>query len=188
MLYRVLKEDYKFEFMHYGILEVPKGTAVDYKAAGDHEFAHLPLLEYDWIDEKYPDQSKELKADAIRNKIMIPKEQLTLALRIRFIYDNSGYCRDIYKAINGEYKYCRMESRSDDRVEWLTVTPDWEEPNCPLRTDMLIQVVDENGKVIITEQQEKIDGEYRSEKRYPFSWEKTVDLEIHELISKIYGL
>ena len=187
MLFRVLREDYKIRFRDYGTIEIPKGTMVDYQSGEDPDINYFPVGEYGWLEKGYPEQSCAMTADAIRYGILIPKDKLAKALRLRFVYDDSGNCRDIYKAVNREIRCCRMESRREDKVEWFTVTPDWEEPDCPLRTDILIQIVDRDGKVILSEQQEKASDGSVSEKLYPFSWEKPQTTQQEELMRLIYG-
>ena len=188
MLFNVLKEDYTVEFRNYGTIEIPKGTMVDCQSGEDPDINYFPVCEFDWLEKGYPEQSRTMMADAIEYGILIPRDKLTKALRLRFVYDDSGNCRDIYKAVNREIRCCRMESRREDKVEWFTVTPDWEEPDCPLRTDILIQIVDRDGKAILSEQQEKTPDGSVSDKTFPFSWEKPQATQQEELMRHlIYG-
>jgi hypothetical protein len=187
MLLRVLKEDFSVKFRGYGIITVPKGTPADSKDYADPHVKYCPVNEFGWIND-YPGQCDEMKSDAIKHGIMVPKERLILALRVLFLYGDPGYCRDIYRNIYGNRKYCRMESRVRDKVQWLTVTGDWEEPDCPLRSDMLIQLTDKDDRVVITEQQIKEGEEYAIDKHLPLSWENAGTEEQQQFMSSIYNL
>ena len=188
MLQRVLNEDYQVKFRDYGTIKIPKGTMVDYKGKQDPHIRHCLVADFGWIEENYPELSKKMKTDAMKYGILIPKEKLMLALRVRFIYDDCGNCLDIYKDAYGAKRYCRMLSHIKDKVQWLTITDDWDEPDCPLRSDMLIQMVDRDYKVVITGQQIKIDDEYAIDKILPFSWEKPTIEEHRRLKDLIYNL
>lgn len=190
MLFIVLKENLKVEFRDFGIIEIPKGTAVDHKRNEGLD-SYYSVCEFGWIDERYPQQSERMKNEAQEHGIPIQEEKLIKALRVRFLYGDSGFCRDIYKAINGKYKYCRMGMHRYDAIDWLTVTPDWEEPDCPLRTDIQIQIADKEGRVIIiTKRQENIEDQdkFTSGKAFPFSWEKPATEEEQELMNLIYNM
>lgn len=187
MLQRVLSKDYKTVFRDYGMIEIPQGTMVDYRSHKDPHIQYCPVGEFDWIDEKYPEQSLQMKANAVKHGILVPKEELMLALRLRFAYDDRGSCRDIFRDVYAGTRYCRMESSIKGKVQWLTVTDDWDEPDCPLRSDMLIQLTGKEGKVAITEQQVKAGDEYAIEKVLPFSWEKPATQEQKLLMDLIYN-
>lgn len=94
MLLKVLNENYEVRFMDYGTIEIPKGTRVDDKEYENPHTTHCPVNEFDWIDDRYPGQSQKMKAEAIAHGIAIPKEMLVKALRVRFVYGDSGYCRN----------------------------------------------------------------------------------------------
>ncbi len=188
MLLRVLKEDFSVKFRGYGTITIPKGTSADSKDYADPHTGYCPVNEFGWINDNYPEQCEEMNPDAIKYGIAVPKELLILALRVRFLYGDPGYCRDIYRNIYGHRKYCRMESRIRGKVQWLTITDIWEEPDCPLRSDMLIQLTDKDGRVAITEQQIKEGDEYAIDKLLPLSWENAGTEEQKQFMSSIYNL
>lgn len=170
MLVKVLKEDVGIDFGVYGKLTIPKGTMISRKAVtGDAPILNY-VCEFDWINRLYPEISDELSKDIVYG-INIPEDKLIRVLRIKFLYDDYGNCRDIFRDYYAPERCCRMMTGNDTLVRWCSITKE-NEPNCPLRTDMLIQVVDPGGKVIITEQQ-VVKGEFRAEKQFPFSWEKS---------------
>lgn len=105
-------------------------------------------------------------------------------LPLRFLYDNSGYCRDIYVSKKGN-KYCRMEDGA--YVSWYSVTPDYEEPLCRLHPDVLIQIIDKDDNILVIEQNQKKDENYFAEKRYPFSWEEPDD-NLKDIYNKVYQI
>jgi len=185
MLLRVLKDDFSVNFRHYGKITIPKGTLTSHKTAMGDDPAYNFVCEYDWEDRLYPDISNILKPDVDSYGINIPEEMLMNALRVKFLYDNSGFCRDIFFSKHTNKKYCRMES-SCDFVDWYSVTPDWEEPDCPLRTDMLIQILGRDGKVAVAEQQSEMNGHLTTEKKCLFSWEMGENHELKECSTPIY--
>ena len=185
MLVKVLKEDVTLDFRGYGKITVPGGTMTSYKAPMGNNPECNFVCEFDWIDKLYPEIGNALKNDASVFGINISVEMLMPALRVKFLYDESGNCRDIFRDIYTSRKYCRMESRSG-YVSWFSVTPDWEEPDCPLRTDILIQIMGKDGKVAVTEEQLKKDGDYYADKRCLFSYEEQEAHEPGEVSYSIY--
>lgn len=185
MLLNVLKEDVTVEFRQFGKITIPKGTLTGYNAATGDNPGYNFVCEYDWMDKLYPEIREKLKPDAVEYGINIPEDMLMSALRVRFIGGDSGYCRDIFYSDHTKQKYCRMEIQNG-LVGWYSLTPDWEEPDCPLRTDMLIQVLAKDGKVAVTEQQTVKNGDYKTEKKFLFSWEKDINHELRECSTPIY--
>lgn len=185
MLLRVLKEDFTVNFRNYGEITIPKGTLSGQKKLTGDDSVYNVVCEYDWIDRQYPDICDSLKADVEEYGINIPEEMLIKALRVKFMYDNSCFCRDIFFSKHMNKKYCRMES-SVGLVDWYSVTPDWEEPDCPLRTDMLIQILGRDGKVAVTEQASEVNGIFKTEKKFLFSWENVIGHELEECSVPIY--
>ena len=185
MLVKVLKENYTVDFREYGKITVPHGTMTCHKAAMGDDPDYHQVSEFSWIDRDYPAIAAVLKPDMEQYGIKVCDNLLIPALRVRFIYDDSGSCRDIFIDRYSSKKYCRMESNGK-RICWYTVTPDWEEPDCPLSTDILIQILGRNGKVAVTEQQKKENGDYFAEKRCLFSWENPHEDELGECSIAIY--
>jgi len=185
MLLRVLKKDFTFNFRQYGEITIPKGTLTSHKTAIGDDPAYNFICEFDWIDRLYPNINKFLKSDVDIFGINIPEEMLMYALRVKFLYDNSEFCRDLFFSRHTNKKYCRMES-SCDVVDWYSVTPDYEEPDCPLRTDMLIQIFGRDGKVAVTEQRSEVNGHFKTEKKCLFSWEIDEEHELSECSKPIY--
>lgn len=181
----VLKEDYTVEIEGYANVTIPKGTLTDLKMAAGKNTGDSFICESDWIDKYYPQAASALKQHVDGCGIVVPKDMLIPALRLRFIYDDMGSCRDIFIDMYSSKKYCRMEY-SKTRSCWYTITPDWEEPDCPLRTDMLIQILRKDGKVAVIEQQTKENGEYFAEKQCLFSWENPQDNKLGECSIPIY--
>ncbi|MBB4035397.1 hypothetical protein GGR21_001290 [Dysgonomonas hofstadii] len=185
MLVKVLKDDFTIDFREYGKIKVPIGTMTSHKTPTVDNPEYNFVCEFDWIDKQYPEIGNTLKRDASVFGINIPVEMLMPALRVKFLYDESGNCRDIFRDIYTSRKYCRMESRGR-YVGWFSVTPDWEEPDCPIRTDILIQVMGRDGKVAATEIQFEKDGNYYAEKHFLFSNEKQEDHELGDVSHLIY--
>jgi len=185
MLLRVLKEDFKVDFRHYGEITMPKGTMTSHKTAMGEDPAYNFVCEFDWIDKHYPEIANTLKAEAQAYGINIPEDMLMPALRVKFLSGDPGYCRDMFYSTHTKQKYCRMET-GNGFAGWYSLTPDWEEPDCPLRTDILIQITDRDGKVAITEQQREENGDYKAEKKCLFSWERNSAHELSEVSVPIY--
>lgn len=185
MLVKVLKENYTINFRGYGEITVPQGTMTDHKTATGCDPDSNFVCEFDWIDTCYPEIASALKQDIDNYRINVPEDKLITALRVRFAYDDSGSCCDIFINRYGSRKYCRMESHGK-RICWYSLTPDWEEPDCLLRTDMLIQILGRNGKVAVSEQQVKENEDYFAEKRCLFSWENPHEHELGECSISIY--
>lgn len=185
MLVKVLKENYTVNFGGYGEITVPQGTETGYKMVLGDQTGHQFIWELDWIDKYYPQIASNLKSDVDKYGIRIPEDMLMPALRVRFAYDDMGSCRDIFINRYGSKKYCRMEY-SKGYSCWYTVTPDWEEPDCPLRAGMLIQILGRDGKVAASEHQQKENEEFFAEKRCLFSWEIPQDNELGECSVSIY--
>lgn len=109
MLIKVLKENVTLDFRNFGEITVPIGTKVNHQTALGEDPTYNFVCEFDWTDEKYPEISNILKQDAESYGLNIPKDKLTSALWVKFLYDDSGNCKDIFKDFYSNKKYCRME-------------------------------------------------------------------------------
>lgn len=181
----VLKEDYTLEIKGYGNVTIPKGTLTDLRTQAGKNTGYSFVCEFDWIDTYYPQTASQLRQHVDNYNIIVPKDILIPALRLRFAYDDMGSCRDIFIDKYSGQKYCRMEYNKTYSC-WYTITPDWEEPDCPLRTDIWIQILGKDGKVAVTEQQQKENGEFFAEKKCLFSWEELQDDELGKCSVHIY--
>jgi len=186
MLITVLKNDVTINFRNYGNITVPKGTRVDHQTALGEDPRYNFVCEFEWINKKYSQINNILRHDVEVYGINIPSENLIKALRVRFMYDDSGNCKDIFRNMYANKKYCRMEVLRENQVQWYSVTDDWEEPDCPLRTDILIQVADSTGTVLFTEQQYKTGDEFFTEKTFPLSWQSAKDVNADNISKEIY--
>ncbi|WP_185154003.1 hypothetical protein [Dysgonomonas sp. ZJ709] len=189
MLINITKQEISLEFRNYGIITIPAGIKTSHQTATGIDKNINFISEFDWVDMKYPKIAKLLKSDLDIYGLNFPSDYLILAIRLQFIHDDSGSCRDIYQAPNGKgAKYCRLWEKRNNLCysSWFSLTKDWEEPCFPLKTDMLIQILDKDGNVVATEQNQNINGDFLSEKTFPFSWEHSDKEE--NLYKSIYEL
>lgn len=170
MLVKVLKEDVTVSFRNYGNITVPRGTMTNHRTALGDDPACNFVCEFDWIDTHYPQIANILKSDAGSYGINIPEDKLIRALRVKFLYDDYGNCRDIFRDYYAPERYCRMDT-GDGLVQWCSLTGS-NEAYCPVRTDILIQVVSPDGKVVTIKQQYIESAEHKTPKTFAFSWEK----------------
>ncbi|OFY44000.1 MAG: hypothetical protein A2X18_07680 [Bacteroidetes bacterium GWF2_40_14] len=87
-------------------------------------------------------------------------------IQVKFYYSESGFCYDVYKIVNSKRMLCRQDE-GKGLITWTTFTG---EPDCPVRDDILIEVI-ENKEVIAVEHNVKGNGYFYAEKKFPFSWE-----------------
>ena len=110
------------------------------------------------------------------------------SVQVRFLYDDSGFCKDIFRSTEG-FRLCRMETRrgTEDYPVWYTIT-DEDEPWSPIKRGLPVHVLDADGNTVITEQNEYVNGDILAEKKFPFSCEYAhiEDAAQLELIKKIY--
>ena len=121
-------------------------------------------------------------------KEKLPEKAKIESVQVRFLYDDSGFCKDIFRSTEG-FRLCRMETRrgGEDYPVWYTIT-DEDEPCSPIKRGLPVHVLDSEGNTVVTEQNEFTDGDFWAEKKFPFSWEcaRIEDSAQLELIKKIY--
>lgn len=186
MVKKITKEEVTLEYPGYGKITIPAGVEVFYDRNLPEEERLFHVNDRQWIDEKYPQFADKLFSDMQTAKMYVPADNLIHVIRLKFAFDESGYCRDYFKTDEGVL-VCRMESH-ENHAQWYTVTQDYLEPLFPFRTNMLIQVLDVSGNIVMTEQQEKTDYGYISLMKFPFSWQKPENGEEEKLCSRIYNL
>lgn len=68
-----------------------------------------------------------------------------------FSHDDPGFCKRVYTAITHykdgsvsekPYLLCTIDDDCLEHREFYTCTPDWEEPECPVRADIEIRVME----------------------------------------------
>ncbi len=108
-------------------------------------------------------------------------------LKVKFLYGDSGFCRDVFKTTTG-IRICRMEEKFNGigYAGWYTLCGEDDEPDCPIKTTLPIHVIGKNKSILVTEQNTKKAGYYFSEKKFPFSWEEPEDPEMIKLHQAIY--
>jgi hypothetical protein len=142
-------KDYTTPFKHYGLITVPAGTKVTHQTAcGLDEKIHF-VNEYNWIDKNYPDFANILKMDVSSYGIDVPKEFIDYEIILPEVQSDgtptnvyiteqeaidklgatlkrlSDFSNPIYNVMGKEYIIV-------DGV-LHTMTPDWEEPDYPVR-------------------------------------------------------
>lgn len=68
------KQDVTLNFMSYGQITVPKGTALTHETANGIDKNYHFVNSYGWIKSNYPDIASILKHDVYYYGIDIPKE------------------------------------------------------------------------------------------------------------------
>lgn len=172
MLHKVTAEEIKVNIDKNQEIIIPQGVLVEGKEKDSGSLSNFTIKGFDWFKKKYPQLAKKNDIKKVFGNIIIPEDRIIWALKLKFAFDDSGNCKDIYTSLNKKFMYCRMETSKDNFVVWYTCTPDWLEPNSPLRSDMLIQVVNDKGEIIHIERNFNQDDEIYAEKTFPFSWEK----------------
>lgn len=159
---------------------IPQGTKVVLNGG------KYKVDEFDWIENSYAQNAGTIRHETLQAEIR--ENQVATGLRLKFAYDDSDPCRDIYEAENG-VKYCRLKSNRNgtEYAAWYSVTPDFEEPYLPLGTDLIIQILDKQKRVVVCEQNFEEFGIYSAIKQFPFSWEKNQIKQTPDLYNKIYS-
>ena len=94
---------------------------------------------------------------------------------VRFMANQGA--EDLFFCSDNKRVYCRQPSNDSSKVTWLT-TSKWQggyEASAPLRSDIVVNVVDKKGNVLFTEQNNDFE---LSERNYLFSREQIRALSI----------
>ena len=183
MLNKVTKIEIFEEYCNYGKIKIPQYASVGYDKNLNEDDRKFHLLPGKWIDKDYPEIATELKARLERERLYISPEKLIYMFRVKYWDSEIGYCQDFFKNEHG-HLICRMPYNSEYAC-WYTITKEYEACG-PLRTDLLIQIMDKDNQIVLNEQQNKEEREFWTPKLFPYSWEKPETIEQQAIYDKIY--